>query len=155
MFVALGIQMLPPLIMGFIVNIIGSDTLTKEEQSLRIIIVAVSFIIALGLGNLVVYYQSILLQKIGQQTVVELRNEVFNHIEHLSIGQINQVPVGKLVTRVTNDTNTIGEMYTNVAVNLIRNVLFLFAVLIALFIISPKITLYVVLTIPFVFAATV
>jgi ATP-binding cassette subfamily B protein len=155
MFVALGIQMLPPLIMGFIVNIVGSDTLTKEEQSLRIIIVAVSFIIALGLGNLVVYYQSILLQKIGQQTVVELRNEVFNHIEHLSIGQINQVPVGKLVTRVTNDTNTIGEMYTNVAVNLIRNVLFLFAVLVALFIISPTITLYVILTIPFVFGATV
>ncbi|TNF09329.1 MAG: ABC transporter ATP-binding protein [Bacillota bacterium] len=155
MFVALGIQMLPPLIIGFIVNIIGSNTLTKEEQSIRIIIVTISFILALGLGNLVVYYQSILLQKIGQQTVVELRNEVFNHIEHLSIGQINQVPVGKLVTRVTNDTNTIGEMYTNVAVNLIRNVLFLFAVLIALFIISPKITLYVIITIPFVFAATV
>jgi ATP-binding cassette subfamily B protein len=155
MFVGLGIQMLPPLIMGLIVNIIGSNTLTKEEQSIRIVIIAVSFIVALGLGNLVMYYQNVLLQKIGQKTVVELRNEVFNHIEHLSIGQINQVPVGKLVTRVTNDTNTIGEMYTTVAVNLIRNVLFLFAVLIALFIINPRITLYVIITIPFVLISTV
>ncbi len=155
MFVGLGIQMLPPLIMGMIVNIIGSSTLTKEEQSIRIVIIAASFIVALGLGNLVMYYQNVLLQKIGQKTVVELRNEVFNHIEHLSIGQINQVPVGKLVTRVTNDTNTIGEMYTTVAVNLIRNVLFLFAVLIALFIINPRITLYVIITIPFVLISTV
>lgn len=155
MFVGLGIQMLPPLIMGMIVNIIGSNTLSKEEQSIRIIMIAASFIVALGLGNLVMYYQNVLLQKIGQKTVVELRNEVFNHIEHLSIGQINQVPVGKLVTRVTNDTNTIGEMYTTVAVNLIRNVLFLFAVLIALFIINPRITLYVIITIPFVLISTV
>lgn len=155
MFVGLGIQMLPPLIMGMIVNIIGSSTLTKEEQSIRIVIISASFIVALGLGNLVMYYQNVLLQKIGQKTVVELRNEVFNHIEHLSIGQINQVPVGKLVTRVTNDTNTIGEMYTTVAVNLIRNVLFLFAVLIALFIINPRITLYVIITIPFVLISTV
>ena len=155
MFVGLGIQMLPPLIMGLIVNIIGSNTLTKEEQSIRIVIIAATFVVALGLGNLVMYYQNILLQKIGQKTVVELRNEVFNHIEHLSIGQINQVPVGKLVTRVTNDTNTIGEMYTNVAVNLIRNVLFLFAVLIALFIINPRITLYVIITVPFVVLSTI
>ena len=54
---------------------------------------------------------------------ISKKDEVFNHIEHLSIGQINQVPVGKLVTRVVNDTNTISEMYTNVAVNLIKNVL--------------------------------
>jgi ATP-binding cassette subfamily B protein len=154
MFVGLGIQMLPPFIMGFIVNTIASDTLSKDEQVRQIVIVTVGFILALGVGNLVMYYQNILLQKIGQKTVVELRNEVFNHIEHLSIGQINQVPVGKLVTRVTNDTNTIGEMYTNVAVNLIRNVLFLFAVLIALFVINPRITLYVITTIPVVVIAT-
>lgn len=155
MFVGLAIQMLPPLIMGFIVNIISSNTLTRDEQAIRIVLIGVSFLIALGLGNIVMYYQNILLQKIGQKTVVELRNEVFNHIEQLSIGQINQVPVGKLVTRVTNDTNTIGEMYTSVAVNLIRNVLFLFAVLAALFVISIKITLYVIITIPFVLAATI
>jgi ATP-binding cassette, subfamily B, multidrug efflux pump len=154
MFVGLAVQMLPPLIMGFIVNIISSKTLTRDEQAMRIILIGVSFIVALGLGNIVVYYQNLLLQKIGQKTVVELRNEVFNHIEQLSIGQINQVPVGKLVTRVTNDTNAIGEMYTSVAVNLIRNIFFLFAVLAALFVINPKITLYVIITVPFVLAAT-
>jgi ATP-binding cassette subfamily B protein len=80
---------------------------------------------------------------------------VFNHIENLSIGQINQVPVGKLVTRVINDTNTISEMYTNVAVNLIRNILYLFAIIIVIFIINWKISLFVMMVVPFVFLATV
>jgi ATP-binding cassette, subfamily B, multidrug efflux pump len=85
-------------------------------------------------GNTVQYIQSVMLQKVGQKTVVNLRDEVFNHIENLSIGQINQVPVGKLVTRVTNDTNAISEMYTNVALNLVRNFLSVIGILVILFI---------------------
>lgn len=112
MIFGIGIQITPPLIIGFTVDVISSDTLEKSEQIKRIILITVGFILALGLGNLVAYYQNLLLQKIGQKTVVSLRNEVFLHIEKLAIGQINQVPVGKLVTRVTNDTNTIGDMYT-------------------------------------------
>src|SRR5690606_22309163 len=73
----------------------------------------------------------------------------------LNIGQINQVPVGKLVTRVVNDTNTISEMYTNVLVNLVKNVLYLFAIVIVIFIINWKISLFVIATVPFVFLATV
>ena len=155
MFTLLGIQMAPQLIIGTIVNVITDNDLTKDDKSLYIILISVGFILLLVIANFVQYIQGIMLQKIGQKTVVTIRNEVFNHIENLAIGQINQVPVGKLVTRVTNDTNTIGEMYTNVAVNLIRNVLFLIATLIALFIINPRITLYVIIVLPFVLLATI
>ena len=155
MFTLLAIQMAPPLIIGTIVNVITDNDLTKDDKSLYIILISVGFILLLVIANFVQYIQGIMLQKIGQKTVVTIRNEVFNHIENLAIGQINQVPVGKLVTRVTNDTNTIGEMYTNVAVNLIRNVLFLIATLIALFIINPRITLYVIIVLPFVLLATI
>ncbi len=155
MFTLLAIQMAPPLIIGTIVNVITDNDLTKDDKSLYIILISVGFILLLVIANFVQYIQGIMLQKIGQKTVVTIRNEVFNHIENLAIGQINQVPVGKLVTRVTNDTNTIGEMYTNVAVNLIRNVLFLIATLIALFIINPRITLYVIIVLPFVLLSTI
>ena len=155
MLFGLAIQMLPPLIIGFIVDIVGSDVLSRDDKILYIIIIAVTFLVALAFGNLVMYIQSMILQKIGQKTVVTLRNDVFTHIENLSIGQINSVPVGKLVTRVMNDTNTISEMYTSVAVNLIRNLLYLVAILIALFIINVKITLFVLMVVPFVILASV
>lgn len=154
MIVSLGIQLLPPLLIGLTVDTVGNDALTRPEKIEFIIFLSIFFIIVLVIGNVVGYLQGIMLQKVGQKTVVSLRDEVFNHIEHLSIGQINQVPVGKLVTRVINDTNTISEMYTNVAVNLIRNVLYLIAIIIVIFIINWKISLFVVTVVPLVFLAT-
>ncbi len=115
---------------------------------------SIGFLGALIIGNYVAFIQNMMLQKVGQKTVVTLRNDVFNHIEHLSIGQINQVPVGKLVTRVTNDTNTISEMYTSVAVNLIRNVLYLVAILVVLFILNYRITIWLIMVLPLVLLAT-
>jgi ATP-binding cassette, subfamily B, multidrug efflux pump len=154
MFVGLGIQLLPPFLIGRTVDIVGSDVLSRAEKIEFVIMLSIFFIIALTVGNVVQYIQSVMLQKVGQKTVVTLRDEVFNHIEHLAIGQINQVPVGKLVTRVTNDTNTISEMYTNVLLNLVRNVLHLAAILVVITIMSPKLTLYVVAVVPLVLFAT-
>jgi ATP-binding cassette subfamily B protein len=154
MFVGLGIQLLPPFLIGRTVDIVGSDILTRNEKIEFVVMLSIFFILALTIGNVVQYIQSVMLQKVGQKTVVTLRDEVFNHIEHLAIGQINQVPVGKLVTRVTNDTNTISEMYTNVLLNLVKNVLHLFAILVVITIMSPKLTVYVLAVVPFVLLST-
>ena len=154
MFLTLGIQLLPPLLIGLTIDIVGSDTMARSEQIQYIVIMSIGFLGALIVGNYIMYIQSMMLQKVGQKTVVTLRNDVFTHIEHLSIGQINQVPVGKLVTRVTNDTNTISEMYTSVAVNLIRNVLYLIAIMVVLFILNYRMTLWLILVLPLVLLAT-
>ena len=153
MFVGIAVQLLPALLIGYTIDIVSSDTMEKDTQILYILIMGGAFLLAMFLGNFTNFYQNYMLQKVGQKTVVTLRNDVFNHIENLAIGQINQVPVGKLVTRVTNDTNTISEMYTSVAVNLIRNILYLIAILIVLFILNSKITLYVIIVIPIVLFA--
>jgi len=155
MMITLGIQLLPPLLIGLTVDTVADQTLSNEAKIQFMVYLSIFFIVVLFVANFFSYLQGIMLQKVGQKTVVSLRDEVFNHIENLSIGQINQVPVGKLVTRVVNDTNTISEMYTNVLVNLVRNVLYLFAIVIVIFIINWKISLFVVTTIPFVFLATV
>ncbi len=154
MFVGIGIQLLPPLLIGFTVDTVSNDALTQTDKLYRIILMGVVFIVSLVVGNVVNYYQSIMLQRVGQQTVVTLRDDVFRHIENLDIAQINQVPVGKLVTRVANDTNTISEMYTSVAVNLVKNVIYIFAILIVIFVISVKISLFVLTVIPFVIIAS-
>ena len=155
LFIGLLIQLLPPLLIGWTVDIVGSDSLQRDEKVINIIVILSGFFVLLLVANGIQYIQGIMLQKVGQKTVVTLRNEVFNHIENLSIGQINQVPVGKLVTRVTNDTNAISEMYTNVAINLVRNFLYLFGIIIMLVVLSPKLTLYVMMIVPIVILASV
>jgi len=155
MIISLAVQLIPPLLIGLTVDTVSNDALSQSEKIQFIIYLTIFFIVILSIAQFISYVQGIMLQKVGQKTVVTLRDEVFNHIENLSIGQINQVPVGKLVTRVINDTNTISEMYTNVAVNLIRNILYLFAIIIVIFIINWKISLFVMMVVPFVFLATV
>jgi len=154
MFVGIAVQLLPALLIGYTIDIVSSDTMEKDTQILYILIMGGAFLVAMFLGNFTNFYQNYMLQKVGQKTVVTLRNDVFNHIENLAIGQINQVPVGKLVTRVTNDTNTISEMYTTVAVSLVRNILYLAAILVVLFVLNYKITLYVITVIPVVLFAS-
>ncbi len=149
------VQLIPPLLIGTVIDSITDETRTLAEKESRLLMLSLIFLFLIISANVVVFFQNYYLQRIGQRIVKTMRREVYDHITDLAIGQINEVPVGKLVTRVTNDTNTISEMYTNVAVNLIRNFLFLIGILIMLFILNWRLTLYVILTIPLVVIASV
>lgn len=63
-----------------------------------------------------------LLQKMGQQIVYKLRAETFTHIHSLSLSFFNTTPVGKLVTRVSNDTEAVNELFSTILVKLFKNV---------------------------------
>jgi len=153
MLISIAIQLLPSLMLGFAIDNVSSD-LPKDEKIYRLFMLSGAFIFLVLLGNAISYYQSIMLQKIGQKNVLKLREDVFTHIENLSIEQINELPVGKLVTRVTNDTNSISEMYTNIFVNLIRNLLYLVGIIVVICIINLKMALIVLISIPIVLIAS-
>ena len=155
MFLSLGMQLLPPFLLGVVLDTLSDQELLRDQKLQQIIILCIGFLILIVAVHFIMYFQDMILQRIGQGIVFTLRKTVFDHIEHLSIGQINNVPVGKLVTRVTNDTNTISEMYTSVAVNLIRSSLYILSILVILFILNWRITLILLLTLPFVYIATV
>ena len=149
------VQLIPPLLIGTVIDSITDETMTVSDKEMRVIMISGLFLVLIIAANFVTFLQNYWLQRIGQKIVRTMRREVYDHITDLSISQINDVPVGKLVTRVTNDTNTISEMYTNVAVNLIRNALYLVGILIMLFILNWRLTLYVIITIPLVIGASV
>ena len=96
------------------------------------------------------YLQTMLLQKVGQKILTALRQDVFVHIESLSHAQLNEIPVGKLVTRTTNDTNAISMMFTNVLVTMIKNFLVLFGVIGVMLVHNFALTLVVLCFVPFV-----
>ena len=89
------------------------------------------------------YLQAVILQRVGQRIISDLREDLFTHIESLSHEQLNEIPVGKLVTRVTNDTNAISMMFTNLLVQLTKNSFVILGILIAMICLNYELTLMV------------
>ena len=117
-------------------------------------------LVAVYAGLLVVamvstYAQAMILQKTGQKILSSLRQELFTHIQSLSHEQLNGIPVGKLVTRVCNDTNAISMMFTNILVTLVKNVMVILGVLAAMLALNYALTLMVLCFVPFVVLFTV
>lgn len=116
--------------------------------------------VAIYAGILVVslissYIQAIVLQKTGQKIVSAIRQDLFEHVESLSHEQLNKTPVGTLVTRVVNDTNSISHMFTGIIVNLVKNVFIIFGVLGAMLCLNYMLTLMVLCFVPFVILFTI
>ncbi len=101
------------------------------------------------------YFQAIILQKVGQRIISDLRIDLFEHIEKLSHEQLNHIPVGKLITRVTNDTNGVSMMFTNLIVNLVKNCFVVIGVLVAMLCLNYMLTLMVLCFVPFILLFTV
>ena len=101
------------------------------------------------------YFQAVILQKVGQRIISDLREDLFTHIESLAHEQLNEIPVGKLVTRVTNDTNAISMMFTNLLVNLTKNAFVILGILVAMLCLNYELTLMVLCFVPFIVIFTV
>ncbi len=101
------------------------------------------------------YVQSIVLQKTGQKILSAIREDLFAHIEKLSHAQLHTMPVGKLVTRVTNDTNAISMMFTNILVNLFKNIFIIIGVIGAMLVLNYGLTLMVLCFAPFIVLFTI
>lgn len=106
------------------------------------------FVVLILLRGAITYYNQTILQRIGITVTADIQKEVYEHIIDLSTGQINKVPIGKLVTRVSNDPNTLAEMFANVLVNIISQSFQMIIVLIILFIINWEMTLVVLIILP-------
>lgn len=150
MLVSIAYSIVAPLLVSDIENLVKDD-FQLVELFVKVGIYASILVISLACS----YMQSILLQKTGQKIVSQLREDVFKHIESLSHAQLSQIPVGKLVTRVTNDTGTISMMFTGMLVNLVQNCFVIVGVLVAMLCINYLLTLMVLCFVPFVVLFTV
>lgn len=142
-----------PLLVRMTMNVIDQPR-SEIEKYWLIGAIILSFILIVAVALVLTYIQNLLLQVAGQKIVHQLRSEVYEHIAALSLGQFNQIPIGKLVTRVTNDTNTLSEMYTSVLTNLIRNMLMLVVQFVIMLVLNVQVTLIMGITLPFVAVLT-
>ena len=150
MLVSIVYDLVSPLLIGHIVKVVQADF---DLQYLLTIVLAYAGILVVSL--VCTFLQAMILQKIGQKILSQIRLDVFTHVEKLSHEQLNDIPVGKLVTRTTNDPNAISYMFTNILVTLAKNVMVLFGVLGAMLMLNYALTLMVLCFVPFVVLFTV
>ncbi len=99
--------------------------------------------------------QFLTLQTMGQNIIYEIRNQVFEHIEKLTMRFFDTTPVGKIVTRVTNDVESINDLYANILVNLFKNVVKVIGFAVVMLSLNVRMALYSFILLPFVAVLTV
>ena len=146
--------MLLPLASGLAIDQMQNPALNLDQKLWILGIGTGVMLITSGLSTYISFIQNLMLQKVGQKITHDIRQQVYTHINTLSINQINQLPVGKLVTRATNDPGNISDMFTNTIVNVIRSVLTMFIIGVILVVISPSMALITFIVIPLILLAS-
>lgn len=114
------------------------------------VIYLITVLAAMGLT----YAQAVILASVGQKIIYNLRNDIFTHMTKLHMGFFNENPIGRLVTRVTNDCETVNEMFTSVIVNILKSCFVLVGVVAVMLSYNVKLSLCIFTVIPFITLAT-
>ena len=120
-----------------------------------IIDTAIKYGIVLALGFVFNLIQTWVLQKTGQRIILTVRKELYAHIQSLSCRYFDLTPVGKLVTRVTNDVEALNEMYSGILVRLFRNIVKIIGLAIVMLTMDLKLALISFVLLPVVAVLTV
>ncbi len=143
-------DLISPLLIGELVEMVQGEF---ELNQLFVMVGIYAGILVVSM--ICTFLQAMILQSIGQKILSAMRQDVFTHIEKLSHEQLNNIPVGKLVTRVSNDPNAISYMFTNIIVTLAKNVMVIVGVLGAMLMLNYALTLMVLCFVPFIMLFTV
>ena len=128
----------------------GNPSLIAISDMSKVFILCGGLFAVSMMNTILVYITRMSLQKIGQSIIYDMRMFVFEHIDNMSIAQINEIPVGSLVTRVASDTNQLSDLFTNTIVNLIKNVLLLVGVTLIMYLIDWRIATILVCFMPII-----
>ncbi|MFK4321696.1 ATP-binding cassette subfamily B multidrug efflux pump [Bacillus sp. RC145] len=124
------------------------------EQS-ALVTLFVVYIIAHLLKVLFTYLDLLYFQNIAFKIVQDMRVEVYEHVQKLSLSFFDRTPIGTLVSRITNDTEAIKDFYVSVLSTFVKNVVFLVGILVAMFLLDVKLALFSLILIPVMFAIMV
>jgi ATP-binding cassette subfamily B protein len=132
---------------------IDSYIIQKDEQGLLLMVGVILCVLLLHAG--LQYFTSIMLQRIGQKVLYNVRMEVFNHIQSLSLRSYDTTPVGRLVTRVTNDIEALNELFTSGVVTIFSDILLIAFIVSFMFATNWEVTLVTIGVLPILIIATI
>ena len=128
--------------------------LFKENDILSIRKIGLIYLSLIIIGLGLNFFQVYLLNYTSNKIVFNIRQDLFTHLEGMSLSFFDKNPVGRLVTRVTNDTETLQEMYSSVLVNLFKDVFLILGIIIIMASMDIKLTLLALSVVPIILIAT-
>ncbi len=117
-------------------------------------LIALIFLVLLLVLFVVTYIQQYILQYSGQRIIFSIRQDLFSHIQKLSLSFFDRNPVGRILTRVTNDIETLNMMYTQVLVSFFKDAVVLIGIVVVMLSLNVKLALICFISIPFVLFST-
>jgi len=141
----------------YILKIVIDDFLIakKPESGLYSIPVMGLLYMAVVAGSSVLTAVQVnLINFVGQDVMKSLRNKVFTHIQHFPLKILDKYSSGRLITRATNDVEALNEMFTDVFINLFRDVFLLIGIVVVMFSLNPELALIGFTVIPFIIIVT-
>ncbi|WP_227395448.1 ABC transporter ATP-binding protein [Jeotgalibacillus aurantiacus] len=136
----------------FLIKIFIDDYLTPGIFPFQEIAALASAFIVIQIGNVfITYFQLLKFQQIALNIIQQLRIDVFKHVQDLGASYFDQTPAGSIVSRVTNDTEAIKEMFVSVLVGFIQSAFLLVGIFIAMFILNVRLAFFCLLILPVLF----
>jgi len=144
------VELARPFLMGITID----DYIKKSDIS-SLNRMGVYFVILVVAGFLFNLLQIYVLSHAGQYIIYNIRQLLFTHLQKLPLSYFDKNPIGRLVTRITNDTETLNDMYTNVLVTLLKDFAILLGTIIIMFQLNRSIALIILATLPIVLLLTI
>lgn len=141
--IALGLELARPMLMKSVI-----DTAFPQRDVGIIMQYAGLYFMTIIFSIIAMFVQNYILQKFGQSIIFEIRNTVFAKILARTPAHFGELPIGNLVTRVTNDTESLRTLYTDVVLKLGSSILMIIGILISMFALDVKMASVVSLLVP-------
>lgn len=141
---------LTPYLMKYSLDVYVFNQDTKGLLSVGVLLLALT-ILAAYLSKIRIYAMS----KITNSVLIDIRKELFGHLQTLSFKFFDSLPVGKILSRIVGDVNALQNLLNNSIVNLIPNIFTVILVAIMMFLLSPMLTLICFLVMPLLFGAMI
>ena len=133
---------------------IAVDVNIKNHDEQGLLVTALEFLTVLMLRGVTQYFNSYLTQWIGQRTIFDLRMELFRHLQNLSLKFYDRNPIGRLITRVTNDVEVLNEMFSSGIVMVFSDVFMIGGILWFMFSMNWQLAVVSLSVLPFLFYGT-
>src|SRR4030095_6699879 len=156
--------LIPALILTLVLNLVGTlqsiftkyaidwYIVPKKMDGLRLF--ELVFVGAQFLRLVFSYFQTVLLNTVGQYVMFDLRREIYNKPQHQDVSYYDQNPVGRIMTRLTADVDALNELFTSGVTDLLGDLVMIAAILGVMFYMDWRLTLITLLTVPMLFGAT-
>jgi ATP-binding cassette subfamily B multidrug efflux pump len=156
--VASGVDLLAPFVTQVAIDrfIVPTQNtgLSPTDRANGVFVMSLIYLLVLVAGFGLRYYQNFLLSIVGQRIMYDMRSKMFEHLQNLSLSFFDHNPVGRLMTRITNDVDALNDLFTSGAISLIGDVFSLVGIVIILLFENWLLALVVFVVIPPLMLAT-